>query len=417
MKQKARQILKHPLISKSIVMFIGTLLANIINFLFNLFMIKSLTKVDYGVLQSLLSIIALTGMAASATIPLLINFGGTYFAKKDYNRIKKLYKIVGKFFFASGLSLFVIFLIFIPNISQFFHIENYPLLILTDFTIFMGYIFIINHALLNAGLKFNFYALLIFLISLLKLIFGIILVLLGFSVSGAIGAILISSIITYILSFIPLSFLFKKQTSSENINTKELLKYGIPSAIVTLGLTSLISTDIILVKHFFGPDIAGEYSGLSLIGKIIFFFSAPIGTVMFPLIVQKYNKKENFTNTFKLSLLLVSLPSICLVIFYYFFPHFVITFFAKKEYLSISQYITLFSIFISMYTLVSLLTNLYLAINKTKIWIPVSIAALAQASLIWFNHQSILDVILISLGTTFLLLIVLLLYYPYATKK
>jgi O-antigen/teichoic acid export membrane protein len=138
---------------------------------------------------------------------------------------------------------------------------------------------------------------------------------------------------------------------------------------------------------------------------------------MFPLIVQKYNKKENFTNTFKLSLLLVSLPSICLVIFYYFFPHFVITFFAKKEYLSISQYITLFSIFISMYTLVSLLTNLYLAINKTKIWIPVSIAALAQASLIWFNHQSILDVILISLGTTFLLLIVLLLYYPYATKK
>ena len=54
---------------------------------------------------------------------------------------------------------------------------------------------------------------------------------------------------------------------------------------------------LILVKHFFSPHDAGIYAGLSLIGRVIFFFSAPIASVMFPVIVQKYARKENYENT------------------------------------------------------------------------------------------------------------------------
>ncbi len=417
MKKKVQELIKHPLISGSIVIFSGTLLANVLNFLFNLFVIKNLTKVDYGILQSLISVITLPNMAASSIIPLIVSFGGGYFAKKEFAKIQGLYRQVGTFFFFTGLLLFVIFLFFIPQISQFFHIKNYFLLILTDVILFLVFISVINNALLQAKLAFNYFTFITFMTALLKLLFGVLFVLLGYAVSGAVGALLVSFLLGYLLTFYPLKFLFVKGQKIEKINTRDLLAYGIPSAITILALSSLISTDILLTKHFFKPDMAGDYAGLSLIGRVIFFFTAPIGTVMFPLIVQSYNKKENFTSTFKLSILLVSLPSIVLAIFYYLFPQIVIPIFAKKEYLSIAQYLGFFALFITLYAVVSLLINFYLAIKKTIIALPTVIVALVQAILIWFYHASIVQVIQISFFSTFLLLVMLLLYYPYATKK
>ncbi|MBU4098098.1 hypothetical protein KJ980_00450, partial [Patescibacteria group bacterium] len=58
-----------------------------------------------------------------------------------------------------------------------------------------------------------------------------------------------------------------------------------------------------------------------------------------------------------------------------------------------------------------------LSIKKTKIAIPVIISSLLQIILIIFFHQNILQIITISFGLNCFLLVGLLFYYPYATKK
>lgn len=419
MKQKLKEFIKHPLIYGTSIAVIGNLAANFFNFLFNLFMGQNLSVAEFGSLATVLSLILFPALLISSIVPLIIRFAGEYFANNQFGRIRGLYLQAFKFLATSGIILLILLLVFTGQIQNFFHINNAIIFLITDFIIFLGFFHVINVALLQARLSFGFLVFINIAGAILKLTLGIILIFAGLGINGAGIAVLSSSILVYILSFIPLRFLFdKKHVTEVHLKASELAKYGAPSALTIMGLTSFISMDIILVKHFFDSHQAGLYAGLSLIGRVIFFISAPIGGVMFPLIVQKHSKNENFTNTFKLSLLMVLAPSILLIILYSLLPEVAINFFLKKqEYLVISPFLIQFSIFIALFSLLSILSNFYLSIKKTTVFIPVVIGALLQIIMIVLFHENFQQIIFISLGITFALDCLLIAYYPRAVKK
>jgi len=417
MKKKAKQLIKHPLIYGSVIVVFGNLLANFFNFLFNLFMSRTLSVSDYGILASVMSLITLPALAVNAISPAIVRFAGGYFASENFPLLRGFYIKMSRILLVIAISFFILLILLLPTISEFFKIQDKNILIMTNVIIFISILGIINTAFLQAKLAFTFQVLLGVSSALIKLVVGSILVLLGSFVSGATIAMIFAGLITYALSFIPLRFIFDKKIITPTIKTKEFFTYGIPSSLTILGLTSFISADIILVKHFFDPHIAGLYAGLSLIGRVIFFVSSPIGTVMFPLIVQKHSRNENFTGTFKLSLLLVFVSSVTLAIFYALFPKFSILFFLKKEeYLAISTLLVPFAVFTSLYSLLVIIANFYLSIKKTKIFIPIILGSILQIILITIFHQTFLQIILISIVIIFLLDVLLLLYYRHATR-
>ena len=418
MKNNIKKIMKHPLVYGSTIVVVGNLIANFFNFLFNLFMSRSLTVADYGVFASVMSLVGFPVLVGTAIIPVVVRFAGNYFATGNFPLLRGLYLKIKKLLLVVATVAFIIFLFLIPSISNFFHIEDKNILLMVNVIIFFAVIGVINMAFLQAKLAFAFQVFINLANSVTKLILGMVFVIAGYSVAGATMAMIIAGLVAYAISFIPLKFIFDRKISAPSVKTKELFSYGLPSMLTLLGLTSFISSDIMLVKHFFDPIHAGLYAGLSLIGRVIFFVSAPIGTVMFPLIVQKHSKNESFTNTFKLSLLLVFVPSILMTIFYALFPKFSILFFLKREeYLSISSLIAPFALFIALFSLSSIIANFYLSIKKTKVFIPIMLGAISQIFLIVLYHQTFLQIILISLIITLLLVVGLLLYYPHVTKK
>jgi O-antigen/teichoic acid export membrane protein len=418
MKTKIKQLYNNPLISGSAIIFSGTLFANFLSFIFNWFMRRELTNADYGAFASMMSLITLPGLATAAVIPVVVNFAGIYFSKNQFDLVRGLYKYILKVFLVICLSIFVIFLVFINQVGSFLHITNIYLLLLTDFIILFNILFILNQTFLQAKLAFSFIAFTSVFSAILKLTLGVLFVLLGLQANGAIGAVLAAFIFPYLATFLPLRKLLVKDSIKPNINFKEMFSYGIPSAVVMLGCAALISTDLLLVKHFFRPEDAGIYAGLSLAARVIFFFTAPIGTVMFPLIVQKYNRSEKYKNTFFLSLALIIISSFGLTAVYFLFPKYILAAFnLHSPHLKLISLLTLFAVFISLYSLVSIITSFYLSIRKTIIYLPIIITAILQVIGIWLYHKTFQQVIGVSLILTFLLLILLLLYYPYATKK
>jgi O-antigen/teichoic acid export membrane protein len=414
MKQKAKKLLKNPLIYGSGIVVVGGFAANIFNFLFNLFMTWNLPVADYGILASVSSLITFPWLISAAVNPVIVRFAGDYFVKKDYTHLRGLYFKFTKFFLVVGILVLALFLVNITNIGNFFHITNMTLLVLAGFTIFITFIGIVNLSFLQAKLAFGFNVLVIFLNAFIKLILGILFVYSGYSVSGAVGAILAGALFAYFFSFTPLKFLFHTKTKNVTIDTTEIVKYGIPAVLTLCGLTAFISTDIMLVKHFYNPVDAGLYAGLSTIGRIIFYIVAPIGTVMFPIIVRQHTNKENFRHTFKISLILVFVPSILITIVYTLFPEFAITFILKKkEFLQMTPYLGFFGLYITLYSLVYLMATFFLSIKLTKVYIPVVIFAVLQIILLSLYHQSFLQIISISFTLILLLVIGFLLYYFY----
>lgn len=418
MKKKALQLIKHPLIYGSGIVVMGTFMANILNLLFNFFMLGNLSVAEYGVLASVMSLIVFPSLVSGAIIPVVIRFAGDYFAKENYSLLRGLYIKVFKPVLFIAAVIFILFFFFISDLSKFFHIDDTNILLMTDIIIFFAIIGVINMGFLQAKLAFGYQVFITAINAGIKLLLGMLLVFFGYSVSGATIAMIVAGIASYIVSFFPLGFILNKKISAPSISTKALFSYGLPSSLTLLGVTSLISADIMLVKHFFDPHQAGLYAGLSLMCRIIFYISSPIGAVMFPLIVQKRSKKENYTNTFKLALALVFFSSICITIFYAVFTKWSILILLKKsEYLEIAPYIAPFALFVTLFGVLSILSNFYLSIQKTKIFIPIILGALLQIILIYFFHQSFFQIIIISLSITFLLVCLLLLYYPHATKK
>lgn len=420
MRKLFKKAAAHPLISGTAVITISSFGANVFNLFFNLFMVQNLSPANYGILISLISLTALITIPASSVSPTIIRFSAIYFAKNEPGIVKEFFIKIFKLCLGIGVITSLVLIVFNQNIAHFFQIKDPLLIILIAIAVLISFVSILNISLLQAKLAFNFMSFSTFMGFILKLMIGVILVRLGFSVAGAMIAVLMSSVIPYILSFIPLRFIFQvKENKTKSIKIPDLFSYGAPAALALFGISALISTDVMLVKHFYSPEEAGVYAaGLSLIGRVIFFATAPIATVLFPLVVQRHTKGENYSKLFGLAVLLVVVPSLFITAFYFLFPNFVIQIIVRQTvYQQVASLLGIFGIFITFYSLLYMLTQFFLSIKKTLVCIPISIGALLQAILIWFFHGSFLQIIVISLVITGLLIFSLLLYYFQLIKK
>ncbi len=407
------KFLKHELISGSFYLFVGGTIANFIAFIYNLFLARTLVPSDYGVYGSLLSVITLVGVPVQSLGPVVVKFAADYFARDQVDKAARLYIKMSQFIIFVTFLLFLAFILFSGVIKNFLHIQDTLYVVFAAAIISFFYLNLVNASFIQSVLKFKFLSFINILGAIAKLAVGVLLIIFGFRIFGALGGVFAMAFTIFITSFFPLRFLFKniKQNKAQ-IPVKEIITYALPTSFAVFFLTSFTSTDVILVKHFFNPHEAGFYAGLSLIGKVIFYFTGPIPMVMFPLIIKRNTLGKSFNSLFYLALLLVMLPSIAITVFYFLFPSFVINFFlGGKEYLSIASYLGYFGIYLTIFSMVNVCISFFLSLNKMKIVPAVVLAAVSQAILIGLFHNSFYQIIGVSILVTLLLLIFLLAYY------
>lgn len=422
MKEKifslGKRFLRHELVSGSVYVFLGFLVGSVLGFLVNLFLARNLTPSDYGTYASLLSLFTLASIPTQSIIPIVVRFATEFFAKKEYGKAANFYSKIFKYVLFFSLFILILFILFSSIIKSFLHLDNSWYVILTGISVSVSYMAVINVAFLQSLLKFSLVGISYVLNGFARIVVSIALVYLGFRVFGALIGILSAIIVPFLFQFIPLKFIFSKKTKEETkITGREVIDYALPTAIATLSLMSLTSTDVILVKHFFNSESAGLYGGLSLIGKVIFYFTGPIPSVMFPLIIKRHNLGQNFRNLFYLALILVAFPSILITSFYFIFSKFTVNLFlGGGNYLQIATLLGLFGIFLSLFSLINVFINFFLSLKKTKVFILALIAAVAQILLIVFFHRTFYQIVLDSIAASSFLLISLFVFYIYEYK-
>ncbi|MCL4354338.1 oligosaccharide flippase family protein [Patescibacteria group bacterium] len=407
------RLLKHELISGSFYVFVGGTIANFLAFIYNLYLAKTLVPSDYGIYGSLLSLITLVGVPVQSLGPVVVKFAADYFAKGETNKTARLYLRMSQFIFLITALMVILFVVLSGFIRDFLHIDNTIYVIFAAITISFFYLNLVNSSFIQSVLKFKTLSFISVIASLAKLLIGIALISAGFKIMGAVGGVFAMAFTSFVLSFIPLRFIFKSMVqNTSQIPVKEIFYYALPTAFAIFFLTSFTSTDVILVKHFFNPHQAGFYAGLSLVGKVIFYFTNPIPMVMFPLIIKRNSSGKSFNSLFYLALILVFLPSIAITAFYFIYPSFVIRLFLSgKDYLSIAPYLGYFGIYLTVFSVVNVCISFFLSLNKMRIVPMVVIAAILQAILIVFFHNNFYEVIGVSIVVSLLLLISLLSYY------
>lgn len=420
MKSIIHSVFKHPLISGSSIIFVGSMMANIFNYLFNLGMGRLLTASDYGTLISLISIFNIFSVFSTTILTVFTKFSASYVGQKKENLIGPLF-VTGSMW-VGILSLLVCgaIIVFSYPISHFLNIEKTFLVIITGVALFFSFLSAVGFGILQGLLKFLYFSFSNIFSSMVKVLLGVGLIFFGFNIFGAITAFFVSILVGYIFVFPPL-FNFLRNKNKENFTIpnlrKKLALYSLPVFLSSIGMSAFITIDVILVKHFFEPSVAGQYSAISIMGRSIFFAVSPIALVLFPLVAQKKERKESLTSIVFLSIFLIVIPSIILSFIYFVFPEIVrIIFYPTYEPKLINPYLGPFSVFILFYALSFILNVFYLSSGKIKVCILTIIGAILESVLICFFHKDIAQVINVLIFSSFLLLCSLLLYYPKATR-
>lgn len=390
--------------------FIGTGVMNIGNYLFHLLMGRLLGPIEYGVIESVIAFSYLLSVPLMTLNLIIVKHISSYKGNNDYESIASFYNFIKRLFLRQGLFLCIILVLVSPFITSFLHLSSNILSILLVAFVFVGLFSGLGKGTLQGMSNFFGMAIVNTVEAVTKITIAVILVVAGLKSQGGLFGIVVASALAY-----GASTLFLKQITKQKIKPfadKHLVgKYTIPTFLTTLSITSLFSTDILLARHFLGPQQAGFYAALSILGKVVFFAVSPVSLVMFPFISERNARGEKYTRILFGSLGLTIVGSACVVILYYLFPDIVVSLLFGKSFVRIASYVWLFGVFIAIYSVCYLLANFFLSIRKTIPSYLIAGAAILQIIGIYLFHNGISEIIMVSIIITFLLLISLLLYY------
>lgn len=410
--KRFREVITHPLFSGSAIMVLGSNSVNILNYIYHLVIGRMLGPAFYGELAALISLMGLLGIIPGSLSLVIIKYVSG--AKNEREAAALIHWLKTKV--AQTSLIFFIFIIVIsPVLASFLHINKLSYLFLIALSSLFAIQTLLNRSILQGLLKFKKMILSVFLENAAKLLISVTLVYLGFRVGGAMLAFVLAAMLGFLVTNHYLKIKSTKESNSSLI-LKPMLLFTIPVLVQSLSVTSLYSSDLILVKHFFSSHDAGLYASLSTLGKIIFFGAGPIGSVMFPIVSQRHAKGLKIKRIFLYSFFATAAISLSILIVYLLLPGFAVNLLYGSAYLESANLLIWFGIFMSLFTFSSLLINFNLSLNRVKVVIFPLFAAIAQIIAIWFYHQTLFDVILISIIVTALLLTTLLIYSSYANK-
>ncbi|HBC72798.1 MAG: Family 2 glycosyl transferase [Candidatus Amesbacteria bacterium GW2011_GWB1_47_19] len=284
--------------SPGLVLVTATIIANFINFVYNVFLGRVLSVADYGLIGFAAGLIYISQIPLGA-VARTVSHRSAYLLGRHRLPTLQFWLFTRSRALTISLLVTVAWIITIPGISYFFRLESVlPLLLITPLWPIAA-LLAVDSGFLSGNLRFISLSAVILAESVIKLLLTVFLVTAGWE--------------RYIYIAIPLAtfgalliaFIMVKRFSAKSVTydlPRNFLtfpgKFFSSSALVSLSSLIFLSLDVILAKHYLSPEQAGYYTLLSLIGKIVFFAGTLFSQFVNPLVSHSEGAQQNPNRTF-----------------------------------------------------------------------------------------------------------------------
>jgi len=350
--------LRNELVISSIILLILSNIANLLNLVFQFGMARFLDAPDFGVLSflgNLFFLFAVPGLA----IQTAISKRTTYLASRgEYGKIRGLFNNSTQKILKISIFLIALFLI----TSLIFHQQvgiSIGILAISSLLIFISLAYPVMTGIMQGLKKFKFLGWNNILNFSVKLIIGFALVVAGFKIYGALIGIILGMFIGWIVSLLIIKD-FKEEKEEIKFYSKEELIPFVSLLIITL----MYSIDILIAKFAFPADIMGNYSKISLLGKMILFACMTISMVMFPISLERHISQKNNSGVIRKSLALTMTIIIAGLGLFYFFPEFIVRIIFGNSYLEFSKILFPLGAAFSFISLLNLFVLYKISVNQ-----------------------------------------------------
>ena len=218
----------------------------------------------------------------------------------------------------------------------------------------------------------------------------------GLGVTGVIGAVVMSIAIAYVTAAPSVDLAAEDRTQ-----IRASFREGMQATVFFCGQVIISNMDILLVKHYFDPAVAGLYAVVALVGRVVYMFSWSVISSMFPISAATSHQKASRT-VLRSALGLVTVMTSLFTLAAWVAPTSLWKAVLGKTFLSAIQasfpsLLASYSVMTSIYSVaVVLLTYEMSRRIANATWIQLAFSGLLPAGIVFF-HQSLQQVILVQL--------------------
>lgn len=129
---------------------------------------------------------------------------------------------------------------------------------------------------------------------------SLLMILMGFGVTGVIAANATAIGIAYFFAISPVEV-----SACSTVKIPNAFREALQAIVFFVGQVIINNCDIVLVKHFFEASPAGLYAAVALVGRVIFAFSWAVINTMFPIVAGTRSRERKDQGVLRTSMLMV----------------------------------------------------------------------------------------------------------------
>ncbi|MDX1523250.1 MAG: ATP-binding protein, partial [Anaerolineae bacterium] len=382
------------LLTGSALLLISTTVVNAGNYLFNLVLGRWLGPAAFADLSLIVTLMLMVTLITAAYQTVTAKFAAAYTATGTGSQLIGLRQWLNRSSWLMGLAMMAIFAGGAPLWMRFFHTASAWPFVILGLGLPIYFAQGVDRGLLQGQTRFKTLALSYQAEMWVRLLVGVGLVSLGWSVNGAVAGITLSFVATWLVARQVMAGL-SGQGSLARSERQIIVAFAGPVVAALVGQILINNSDILIVKRFFPAETAGLYAALALIGRIVFFATWSVVTVLFPIVAQKEQKGEPHRHLLGISLGLVIVVSAGIIGVTYAVPDLIVSLLFGEAYLPIASLLWLYGIATMLYALANVVISYRLSIGNGGGSILAVLGGLAQVIVLWFFHATLLQVVLL----------------------
>ncbi|MBX3082881.1 MAG: polysaccharide pyruvyl transferase family protein [Anaerolineae bacterium] len=383
----------------STIFFVSATIVNGGNYLFNLLLGRWLGPQAFSDLSLIVTLLLVATFITSTISTTAAKFAASYAAEGNLTNLAGLRRWLNRSAWAVGLVLFAALTLGAEPLAQFFNVSSGWLFVIFGAAMPMFLAQSVDRGILQGQTRFLTLAASYQAEMWVRLIFGTLAVLIGWSVSGAVGAVSLSIVATWWVARQAGNPL--PEVAAANYSPTErrsVLVYAGPVLLALIGQILINNSDVLIVKRFFDTTSAGQYAALALIGRMVFFATWSVVTTMFPIVAQRHQRGESHRHLLWNALKMVGAVSVGIIIMTLLIPNLIVNILFGEQYLSIAPLLWAYALATTLYSIVNVYVNYWLSVGKSGGTYLVLVGGIMQVILLVLLHQTLSVVVWVQIG-------------------
>ncbi len=393
---KLRAAAESPFLRQNLVFFIGSLLVGGFNYIYYPLLGRLMEPHDYGEVQALVALfmqlLIFLGVLSQVTVNIVANY-------TDETRKQRVVFELEKLAFMIGLGLLAVGCIASWQVREFFKLESVWPFITLLVVIVISVPLTFRTAYLRARQRFGLVSGVNVIGAAGKVALSALLVWWGWQTFGAIAGIMLAQVLSFgYAAYKTRQLGFMRPAGTRyfsRLQLKEIrpeLKYAGFVFICSMAVMLLSSIDIFIVKHYFDPQTAGEYAGISTVARIIFFLTASISQVLLPAVKLANPAAENRKLLIK-SFLFLSVTGGLAALIIAVFSTTSVKLLMGSDYLRYVELLPWLCLAMFLLSVINLVVSYYIALRKYEVLGIIVSGTCMTVILLWAWHDSVRDIV------------------------